>query len=160
MPVCAWVIGESITRPGRRGRYAFDATPERSRQALAEFAPAPGLGEIATLVDQAREAGTHVSYVVEGSGQAVPSGVSLTIYRIVQEALTNVRKHAGPGATAQVGLRYGPDEVSIRACDDGYGTVMEEGEPGHGLAGNPQPLDTRLDARLALQAYPCTSKCL
>jgi signal transduction histidine kinase len=128
------------------GRYAFDAEPARSRQALAEigdtgrqalaemsqllgvlkageeapaFAPAPGVAEIATLVAQAREAGTSVSYAVQGAARPVPAGVSLTLYRIAQEALTNVRKHAGPGATAAITLRYDPGEALLTIADDG-----------------------------------------
>lgn len=130
------------------GRYAFDAQPEHSRQALAEigdtgrqalaemghllgvlkageeapaFAPAPGVGEIGQLVDQAREAGTSVTYVVEGAADPVSAGVSLALYRIVQEALTNIRKHAGRGAIAEVTLRYGLGEISVRVADDGGG---------------------------------------
>ena len=145
------------------GRYAFDAEPERSQQALAEigdtgrqalaemshllgvlkageeapaFAPTPGVTEIADLVAQAREAGTSVSYAVEGAARPVPAGVSLALYRIIQEALTNVRKHAGPGTTAAVTLRYGPGEALIRVADDGGGTLVRTNDPaGHGLAG-------------------------
>ena len=128
------------------GRYAFDAEPARSQQALIEigdtgrqalaemshllgvlkageeapaFAPTPGVPEIATLVAQARETGTPVSYAVEGAARPVPAGVSLTLYRIAQEALTNVRKHAGPGATAAVTLRYDPGEAVLTVTDDG-----------------------------------------
>jgi len=145
------------------GRYAFDAEPERSRQALAEigntgrqalaemshllgvlktgeetpaFAPTPGVAEIAGLVAQAREAGTSVSYAVEGAARPVPAGVSLALYRIAQEALTNVRKHAGPGATAEVRLCYGPGEALIRVADDGAGIPPRRNDlAGHGLAG-------------------------
>ena len=154
------------------GAYAFDATPERSRQALqqigrtgrqalsemssllgvlrtdpeaAPLAPAPAAAEIEQLVAQAREAGMRVSHTVEGPVQPLPGGLSLSVYRIVQEALTNVRKHAGPGATAEVTLRYGPDDLIVRVTDDG-GTASPSAnlprytaayhEPaGHGLAG-------------------------
>jgi signal transduction histidine kinase len=132
------------------GAYAFDATPERSRQALAEIgrtgrqalsemssllgvlrtdpeapplAPAPVAAEIADLVTQAREAGMHVSHTAEGPVRPLPVGLSLAAYRIVQEGLTNVRKHAGPGAAAEVTLRYGQDELFVRVTDDGGGTA-------------------------------------
>ncbi len=152
------------------GAYAFDATPERSRQALAEIGrtgrqalsemssllgvlrtdreaapltPAPALAEIAQLAIQAREAGMNVSQTVEGPVRPLPGGLSLAAYRIVQEALTNVRKHAGPGAAAQVTLRYDQDELLLRVADDGcgpaglprYGAVAAEAPAGHGLAG-------------------------
>jgi signal transduction histidine kinase len=151
------------------GAYAFDATPERSRQALAEIGrtgrqalsemssllgvlrtdreaapltPAPAMAEIAQLVIQAREAGMNVSQTVEGPVRPLPGGLSLAAYRIVQEALTNVRKHAGPGAAATVTLRYDQDELLVRVADDGcgtaglprYGTGLPTPE-GHGLAG-------------------------
>jgi signal transduction histidine kinase len=145
------------------GRYAFDAEPERSRQALAEIgstgrqalsemsqllgvlrtgeeaaalAPAPGAAEITRLVAQAREADTDVGYAVEGAARPAPPGMSLALYRIVQEALTNVRKHAGPGAAATVTLRYDPAEVLVRVTDDGTGTSARSAGPsGQGLAG-------------------------
>ena len=79
----------------------------------------------------------------------MPDGLSLAAYRIVQEALTNIRKHAGPGAAAQVTLRYGEDELLVRVADDGgtagpppglprYGADRPPpppGSTGHGLAG-------------------------
>jgi signal transduction histidine kinase len=154
------------------GAYAFDAAPERSRQALAEIgrtgrkalsemssllgvlradsetpplAPAPAADEIAQLVAQAREAGMHVSYTVDGTARPLPGGLSLAAYRIVQEALTNVRKHAGPGAAAEVTLCYGPDELLVRVADDGRGTAglprygadptAPADHRGHGLTG-------------------------
>jgi signal transduction histidine kinase len=161
------------------GAYAFDTAPERSRQALAQIgrtgrqalaemgsllgvlragpeeaplAPAPAAAEIAQLVTQAREAGTRVSHTVQGVVRPLPGGVSLAVYRIVQEALTNVRKHAGPQATAEVTVCYGPDELLISVADDGCGDGVPraglprygdqavqsgagEGTAGHGLAG-------------------------
>jgi signal transduction histidine kinase len=152
------------------GAYAFDATPERSRQALEEIGrtgrqalsemssllgvlrtgpeaapltPAPVAAEIEQLVTQAREAGMRVSHTVEGAVRPLPGGLSLAAYRIVQEALTNVRKHAGPEAAAEVTLRYGPDELLVRVADDGrgaaglprYSATPTEDPTGHGLAG-------------------------
>jgi signal transduction histidine kinase len=151
------------------GAYAFDATPERSRQALAEIgragrqalsemsgllgvlrtdpeaaplAPAPAAAEIGQLVTQARELGMRVSHTVEGTARPLPAGLELSVYRIVQEALTNVRKHAGPEAAAEVTLRYGPDELLVRVADDGRGAAglprYDAAAPdpgGHGLTG-------------------------
>ena len=159
------------------GVYAFDAAPERSREALAEIgrtgrqalsemssllgvlrggpeapslAPAPAAADIAQLVTQAREAGMRVSLTVEGQARPLPGGLSLAAYRIVQEALTNVRKHAAPGAAAEVTVRYGPGDLVLRVADDGghsagspsklprYGADRppgSAGNPGNGLAG-------------------------
>jgi signal transduction histidine kinase len=145
------------------GRYVFDSEPERARQALTEigetgrqalsemshllgvlkaggeapaFAPAPGVGDIAELVAQARRAGTIVSFAVEGAERPLPTGVSLALYRIAQESLTNVRKHAGPDATVTMTLRYGVNEVLLMIRDDGTGNKLSKpGQPGQGLAG-------------------------
>ena len=153
------------------GAYAFDAAPAQSREALAQIgrtgrqalsemssllgvlrtgpeapalAPAPAADEIAQLVTQAREAGMRVSYTMEGAARPLPGGLSLAAYRIVQEALTNVRKHAGPEAAAEVTLRYDHDDLLVRVTDDGpgadgtlprYGGPQPAVIPGHGLAG-------------------------
>ena len=89
--------------------------------ASSPFAP-PGAAEIPRLVAQAREAGMRVAHTVEGTARPVTGGLSVAAYRIVQEALTNVRKHAGPGAAAEVRLRYGTDELLVRVTDDGRGS--------------------------------------
>jgi signal transduction histidine kinase len=153
------------------GAYAFDAAPAQSREALAEIGrtgrqalsemssllgilrtdpeapplgPAPAAAEIEQLVTQAREAGMRVSYTVQGTPRPLPGGLSLAAYRIVQEALTNVRKHAGPEAVAEVTLRYGQGELLISVTDDGGGAGLPRygsartvsADPGgHGLAG-------------------------
>jgi signal transduction histidine kinase len=152
------------------GAYAFDAAPAQSREALAEIgrtgrqalsemssllgilrtdpeapplAPAPAAAEIEQLVTQAREAGMRVSYTVAGTPRPLPGGLSLAAYRIVQEALTNVRKHAGPEAAAEVTLHYGHDDLLVRVTDDGPGVggtlprYRQTGpmQPGHGLTG-------------------------
>jgi signal transduction histidine kinase len=149
------------------GAYAFDAMPERSRQALAEIgrtgrqalsemssllgvlragpeapslAPAPAAAEIAQLVTQAGEAGMRASHTVEGPVRPLPGGLSLAAYRIVQEALTNVRKHAGPGAAAEVMLRYSEDELLVRVADDGgRGVAGPSGPPRYGADDPPRP---------------------
>jgi signal transduction histidine kinase len=107
-----------------RAREALAAISATGRQALAEMrrllgvlrreeagggsarAPQPGIGELGELLDQARGAGLPVSFTIEGSPQPLPGGVALAAYRIVQESLTNTRKHAGPVASANVLLRY------------------------------------------------------
>jgi signal transduction histidine kinase len=78
-------------------------------------------------------AGLPVEVHVDGEARALPPGVDLSAYRIVQEALTNTLKHAGP-ASARVVVRYGPEEVELEISDDGRGRV-DGREDGHGLAG-------------------------
>ena len=80
-----------------------------------------------------REAGLPVELHVEGEAKPLPPGVDLSAYRIVQEALTNTLKHAGP-ASAQVVVRYRPGEVELEITDDGRG-VVDGREGGHGLVG-------------------------
>ena len=82
---------------------------------------------------QLTEAGLPVDVSVEGERVELPPGVDLSAYRIVQEALTNVLKHAGP-ATASVLVRYGGDELELQIADTGGGAVNGPGT-GHGLVG-------------------------
>jgi signal transduction histidine kinase len=102
------------------------------------LAPAPGLAAVDTLLAQMGEAGLAVNLRVEGVRPQVPPGVDLSAYRIVQEALTNVLKHAGP-ARAQVVICYGDQEVAIEVTDDGRGpapaTTARRAGTGHGLVG-------------------------
>ncbi|MGP3987869.1 sensor histidine kinase [Streptomyces sp. 3N207] len=106
-----------------------------------EYVPQPGVEEIADLVEQVRGAGLTVDFKVQGTPLPLPSSVELTAYRIVQEALTNTRKHGGPDVGATVQLSYGDDELSVLAEDDGRGAqreLYEEGGAdglGHGLIG-------------------------
>ena len=100
-----------------------------------ELAPAPGVRDIPTLVDGARAAGLAVELDVEGEPLALPAGVDLSAYRIVQEALTNVIKHARALRT-DVLLRYRADALELTVTDDGNGGGVD-GRPyaGHGLIG-------------------------
>jgi signal transduction histidine kinase len=102
-------------------------------------APAPGLAEMASLLKQTEEAGVPVDVQVEGDERRLPPGVDLSAYRIVQEALTNVVRHAGPTHVA-VRMTYQPDQLTIEVTDDGpRGSlprpVVADGSPGHGLVG-------------------------
>jgi signal transduction histidine kinase len=98
-----------------------------------ELAPQPGLSELAALVARTEAAGLPVALHVEGEPGQLPLGVDLSAYRIVQEALTNALKHAGP-ATAEVAIRYEADAVEIEVTDDGRGPTGTNGG-GHGLVG-------------------------
>ncbi|MDX6554570.1 MAG: hypothetical protein QOD86_765 [Miltoncostaeaceae bacterium] len=150
-----------IVLQARGGRRLLDTEPEEARgalstiertgqQALTEMrrlvgllredgpdlplAPQPGLGRLVALVGQVRDAGLPVELAVEGAPVGVPPGVDLSAFRIVQEALTNALKHAGP-ARARVLLRYEPDGIWLDVSDDGTGGAGGADGMGHGLAG-------------------------
>jgi signal transduction histidine kinase len=97
-----------------------------------------GLDQLDALVDQARSAGLAVTFEQTGGGDRMPAAVELTIYRIVQEALTNVLRHAGPAAAVRIQLRYSCGAVDLEVLDDGGGRLPKTtGSPagGHGLVG-------------------------
>ncbi|HEX5301940.1 MAG TPA: histidine kinase [Streptosporangiaceae bacterium] len=156
----------------QRAREALAAISATGRRALAEMrsllgvlrepadsagpapggagpalAPQPGVEDLADLLEQARAAGLPVSLTIGGDPRPVPAGEALAVYRVVQESLTNVRKHAGPDATAVVSLDYDEGGLLIRVTDDGAGASAVPGRlggvpgpagptgPGHGLAG-------------------------
>ncbi len=95
--------------------------------------PQPGVEAIATLVEEVRTVGLDVDLRTEGEPQPLPPGLDLAAYRIVQEALTNVRRHAH-ATRAQVLLRYGDGQVLVEVHDDGRGSA-ESSTGGHGLIG-------------------------
>ncbi|AEW94989.1 two component sensor kinase [Streptantibioticus cattleyicolor NRRL 8057 = DSM 46488] len=149
--------------------YVLDASPEQAKQALGtisqtgrlalaemrrllgllrasddsggEYVPQPGVEQLGDLIEQVRGAGLPVEFEVAGTPRPLSSGVELTAYRIVQEALTNTRKHGGPGAQATVHLTYGDAELRMLIEDDGRGARQELYESGgadglgHGLIG-------------------------
>jgi signal transduction histidine kinase len=96
--------------------------------------PQPGLEALHTLLEEVRSAGQTVSVNVEGEPVALPAGVDLAAYRIVQEALTNARRHAA-GSHAAVTLRWRRGELGIEVVDDGPGPAQAGDPPGHGLIG-------------------------
>ncbi len=96
--------------------------------------PQPGLGSLRSLVEQLREAGLPVELRVEGEPLPLPPGIDLSAYRIVQEALTNTLKHAGP-ARAEVVVRYGASALELEVVDDGSGASASVNGSGHGLIG-------------------------
>jgi signal transduction histidine kinase len=100
----------------------------------ADRAPQPGLDELDGLVERARATGTHVRVVREGEVARLPLSVDLAAYRIVQEALTNARRHA-PGADVDVELRYRDRALHLRVRDYGPGALDGEPVAGHGLMG-------------------------
>ena len=98
------------------------------------LAPQPSLRYLDHLAATVREAGLPVDLRVEGAVTPLPPGVDVSAYRIVQEALTNALKHAGP-ASARVLVRYGAGEVELEISDDGPGPGAGNGGGGHGLVG-------------------------
>jgi signal transduction histidine kinase len=103
----------------------------------APRSPAPSLARLDSLVASASAAGLDVTTSVEGSVSALPAGVDLAAYRIVQEALTNVARHAGHSAHARVLVGYGSDALTVQVDDDGAGAapVVESPGSGTGLVG-------------------------
>ncbi len=93
-----------------------------------------GLGQLDALVARARAAGLPVTVTVTGEPRPLPPEADQATYRIVQEALTNVARHAGP-ACASVHLRYTPHTLTVQVDDDGTGTGTGTSGPGLGLAG-------------------------
>jgi signal transduction histidine kinase len=130
-------------------RRALDAIDHAGEQALVEIrrllgvlretevepelAPRPSLARIDELIAQFTGTGLSIQLTVEGEPVELPPGIDVSAYRIVQEALTNTLKHAGP-ADARVIVRYTPDELELEILDDGPGTTNGGGS-GHGLAG-------------------------
>jgi signal transduction histidine kinase len=98
--------------------------------------PIPGLAQLDGLVDQVRAAGLNTVLEIYGQVPDLAEGLQLTVYRLVQEALTNTLKHAGPGARAAVRLRFVPGELSLEIDDDGAGRNDTAGPgPGSGVLG-------------------------
>ena len=98
------------------------------------LAPQPGLDALPELLDEGRHGGHEIRLEVEGEPVRLPAGLDLTAYRIVQEGLTNARKHA-PGAAIDLTLRWRAAEVEIEVADDGPGPPTNPNGVGHGLIG-------------------------
>jgi signal transduction histidine kinase len=129
---------------------AMEAVEEAGRQALSELrhlldvlrpeaeldglGPQPGLGDVPRLVEQFEEAGLEISLTMDGELTDLPAPVGLSAHRIVQEALTNVLKHAGPSARAEVRLSVDNKSVSIEVLDNGHGDTILPGS-GQGIMG-------------------------
>jgi signal transduction histidine kinase len=113
-----------------------DTEPDGSAAADDPHAPQPSLAHLDALVEQVRRSGVPVTVEVRGEPRPVPPGVDLSAYRIVQEALTNVLKHAAD-ARATVVLEYAGDELAVTVVDDGMPGPLDGTEPGggHGLIG-------------------------
>jgi len=136
---------------GKQAEAALEKIENSARQALAEtrrllgvlrdpdeeagLDPQPGIGDLDDLAASVRAAGLPVRLVIDGDTAALPAAVDVSVYRIVQEALTNVLKHAGP-ARAEVTIGCVADTATVEVTDDGAaepGRGIPAG--GHGLAG-------------------------
>lgn len=130
-----------------RAEAAFEAIAETGRDAMAQLramlgvlrtdgaaprSPQPGIAALAELVDRVRAGGLRVSYERTGTVRELPAALEATVHRVVQEALTNVVRHAG-AAAADVTLAYGPGTLTVTVTDDGRGPGGAPG--GHGLIG-------------------------
>jgi signal transduction histidine kinase len=141
----------AIESDKERAKQALEAISATGRTALAEmrrllgvlresdeggsYAPQPGVEQLTDLVDQIRASGLPLRFQIDGVPQELSQGLQLTVFRIVQEALTNTLKHAGTGATAHVNLHYGDESVEVRIRDDGRGAAAGDDGRGHGLVG-------------------------
>ncbi|BDI23244.1 sensor histidine kinase [Herbiconiux sp. L3-i23] len=103
----------------------------------APTAPSPRVAEIPALLDAVRASGLAVRFTTSGERNRpeLPMGAELVLYRVIQESLTNVLKHAGGGAHAEVDLAWGAREVVVSVSDNGRGMAAEQHDPGHGLHG-------------------------
>jgi signal transduction histidine kinase len=108
----------------------------RADEGEAPLAPTPGLDQLTSLVDVTRRAGLPVDVRVIGDPVALPTAVDVAAYRIVQESLTNVMRHAGGAARATVTVAHGADAVEVEVVDDGLGAASARSGPaGHGIVG-------------------------
>jgi signal transduction histidine kinase len=137
--VQAGVAADALDDAPEQARAALRTIREQSRETMAELkgtvevlrAPAPGLAELDVLVRMAAGAGVEVDVAVDGPQRTLPGAVDLTAYRIVQESLTNVVRHAQATA-ATVRVTYKPEAVELQVSDDGRGG---NGRGGYGLVG-------------------------
>lgn len=148
MTVQAGAVRRLLKPEQEREREALETIEQTGREALAEMrrmvgvmkhpeeapalAPQPGLAHLDRLVARARQAGLPVELTIEGTPAALAPGIDLAAYRVVQEGLTNARKHAG-AKRVEVVVRYEADGVELTVADDGRGAGGDGS--GHGLVG-------------------------
>jgi signal transduction histidine kinase len=149
MVIQAGAAEDLLDRDPRAAREPLQAVQRTGQQAVAELGhllgllrsdtqpgdllPQPGVAQLPELVAQVRGAGLTVTFDVVGIARDVPPGIDVALYRLAQEALTNVLKHAR-GARASVVLRYDEDAVALSVHDEGRAAVTPSGQ-GHGLIG-------------------------
>jgi signal transduction histidine kinase len=136
-PERAAEVMRSVSATGRRAladtRRLLGVLRQRPGENLQ---PVPDLAQLDALIEQVRSAGLETTLEIRGAAPDVPAGMQLTVYRLVQEALTNTLKHGGPGARAAVHLEFGPGELRVDIDDDGVGaTAPATASVGGGLVG-------------------------
>jgi signal transduction histidine kinase len=145
MGIQAGAARRVLSRDPERAAAALRSVEDSARTAISELGtmvgalrstdesngPMPTLADVRDLVNQAREHGP-VDLEVVGERRELSPAVELTAYRVIQEALTNTRKHAGPGARADVRIRYLPQALEVEIGDDGAASVSS-GAPGLGV---------------------------
>jgi signal transduction histidine kinase len=153
MVIQAGAAEQLLEETPERARGPLEAVQDTGRQTIVELrrllgilredgqelslVPQPGLDHLDLLLEEMRQAGLPVQLRVEGQPGRLPPGVDLAAYRIVQEALTNTLRHAGP-ANAEVVVRYQQHAVELEVLDDGRGPGLRDsagGASGHGLVG-------------------------
>ncbi len=138
-PQAAITALETIASTGRQALTDMRALLSVLREDRPrEFAAMPGADDIESLVSELRRGGLDVGMTVTGERHELSTGAGLTAYRIVQESLTNVLKHAGPGAQARVAVNWGSDDVELVVADDGRGgaaALIEPSPGGQGVIG-------------------------
>ncbi|HEX3089665.1 MAG TPA: sensor histidine kinase [Ilumatobacteraceae bacterium] len=109
----------------------------------ASLSPQPGIADITSAVEQSSATGVSTELVIDGQRRPLAPGIELAAFRIVQEALTNVRKHAGAAASAQVHITYEPESLVVEVTDDGRGaaTSLSAVGAGNGLIGMRERVD-------------------
>jgi signal transduction histidine kinase len=134
--------GSSLSSIEQTGRLALGELRRllgvlRTEDEGEELSPQPGLDRLDDLVAKVEEAGVEVEVTVEGDLQDLPTALGLSAYRILQEGLTNVLKHAGRWARAEVVVRRTQGELVLEIADDGRGVASEAASVrgGHGLIG-------------------------
>lgn len=174
-PERATEVMRSVSATGRRAladtRRLLGVLHQPPGQDADEaLAPVPDLAQLDVLIEQVRSAGLDTTLEIHGEAPDVPAGVQLTVYRLVQEALTNTLKHGGPGARASVRLRFLSGELRVDVDDDGAGAAapatasigsglvgMQERVHAYGgdvQTGPRQPGGWRVSARLYLDGDP------
>jgi signal transduction histidine kinase len=150
MGVQAAAAAQVLESDPRRARESLGAIEASAREAVLELrrlldvmrepgdepglAPQPGLGQLDALVDQVRNTGLEVNLIRSGAGERLSPGVELATYRVLQEALTNVVRHAH-ATSVDIAIRQDGRRLEVEVTDDGNGRAQTRAAVGHGLIG-------------------------